>query len=164
MNNNVEETAGKFEDKVKLRREVGARISKLLTYRGVLQKELAGHLGVTDNTVSYFCNGARLPNVQQMIKIADFLKVPADYLLGLTDSLEFLENEAVSFMEGFATAAKVLKTYTDLAVAECEFKYDDFSEIEKTAFGVGRSYECLMWLKNTLDGVPFSVLCGGETE
>ncbi|MBQ7596081.1 MAG: helix-turn-helix transcriptional regulator, partial [Clostridia bacterium] len=39
----------------------------------------------TDNTVSYWCNGHRAPNLEQVIKIATLFNVSIDYLTGVTD-------------------------------------------------------------------------------
>lgn len=64
---------------------VGKRISATLTRREKTQKELAKHLGVKPNVISYFCNGDRTPNTEQLIKISQFLMVSTDYLLGITD-------------------------------------------------------------------------------
>lgn len=67
------------------KKQIGQRINSLLAIRDIKQKELAKHLGVTDNTISYFCNGTRTPNTEQIIKIADFFNVSTDYLLGRTE-------------------------------------------------------------------------------
>ena len=64
---------------------IGIRLNSALALRGIKQKELASHMHVTDNTISYFCSGKRTPNVQQIILMAKFLNVSADYLLGLSD-------------------------------------------------------------------------------
>ena len=58
----------------------------LLYTKDKTQKELAAHLGVPDNTVSYFVSGRRTPNTEQIAKIADFFDVSADYLLGRTNA------------------------------------------------------------------------------
>jgi len=62
---------------------IGRRINEALAMRDVKQKELAKALGVMDNTISYFAKGARTPNTEQIIKIANFLNVSTDFLLGL---------------------------------------------------------------------------------
>lgn len=64
---------------------IGQRINSALAAANKKQKELAAALGVTDNTISYFVSGKRTPNTEQIIKIAEFLNVSADYLLGLSD-------------------------------------------------------------------------------
>lgn len=60
------------------------RIGKLLDEKNVKQKELAKILGITDNTVSYYVSGKRTPNIDQIIKIANYFNISTDYLLGLT--------------------------------------------------------------------------------
>ena len=67
------------------RKIIGCRINKLLAINNVKQKELAAYLSIPDNTVSYFVKGARVPNIEQIIKIAKYFNVSTDYLLGLTD-------------------------------------------------------------------------------
>lgn len=66
-------------------KRIGQRINSSLAGANKLQKDLAKHLGVTDNTVSYYCNGTRIPSTLQIIEISKFLNVSADYLLGLPD-------------------------------------------------------------------------------
>ncbi len=63
---------------------IGQRINEALAQKGVKQKDLAKVLGVSDNTISYFCSGARVPNTEQLISISKALEVSTDYLLGLT--------------------------------------------------------------------------------
>ena len=69
-----------------LSKTIGKRINTLLAEQERKQKELAAHLGVPDNTVSYFVSGRRTPNTEQIAKIADFFNVSADYLLGRTNA------------------------------------------------------------------------------
>lgn len=69
-----------------LSKTIGKRINTLLAEQTKMQKELAAHLGVPDNTVSYFVSGRRTPNTEQIAKIADFFDVSADYLLGRTNA------------------------------------------------------------------------------
>ncbi len=64
---------------------IGSRINSALALRDMKQKELAKILGVTDNTVSYYVSGARTPNAEQIIAIANALDVSADYILGITE-------------------------------------------------------------------------------
>ena len=64
---------------------IGYRINAALASENKKQKELAKELGVTDNTISYFCSGKRTPNISQIVKIAKYLNVSADYLLGIED-------------------------------------------------------------------------------
>lgn len=63
---------------------IGSRINAALALRNVKQKELAKEIGVKDNVVSYWCNGSRIPNTEQIIQISNVLDVSTDYLLGKT--------------------------------------------------------------------------------
>lgn len=68
---------------IELSKTVGQRINEQLAIQEKKQKDLAQYLGVRDNIISYFCSGTRIPNTEQIKKIAEFLNVSADYLLGL---------------------------------------------------------------------------------
>lgn len=61
---------------------VGRRINTLLAEQDIKQSELAETLGIVSSTVSCFVSGTRMPNTEQLVKIADFFNVSTDYLLG----------------------------------------------------------------------------------
>lgn len=50
------------------------------------QAEFAKHLGISRPTVGFYENGERIPDALTIRKIANICDVPADYLLGITDS------------------------------------------------------------------------------
>lgn len=70
------------------KKQIATRINSALAKRGKLQKELAEAIGVTDNTISYFCSGARTPNITQLIATAKYLHTSTDYLLGLSNAID----------------------------------------------------------------------------
>lgn len=103
---------------------IGDRISKALSLRDMKQKDLAEKLGITANTVSYFCSGARIPNIEQMIKISDCLKVTTDYLLGKTEDPEIrpaatdelgLSKEAVSWIKNLLWSSRWTDTQKEIS-------------------------------------------------
>ncbi len=53
--------------------------------RGIGQVELAKHLGVSKGIISLWENGLREPTLSNLITIAKFFGVSADYLLGIED-------------------------------------------------------------------------------
>lgn len=69
---------------IELKTTIAARLQKILESFGKRQKDLAAYLGVPDNTISYFVSGKRTPNIEQIVKIAKYFHVSADYLLGLS--------------------------------------------------------------------------------
>lgn len=70
---------------MEISKKIGYRISEALADKGMMQKELAQRLGVTDNTISYYCSGKRKPTIEQIIQIAEILNVSTDYLLTKSD-------------------------------------------------------------------------------
>lgn len=85
----------------KLSKIIGNRINSLLAANEKKQKDLAEYLGVTDNTISYFVKGSRMPNVEQIKKIAEweYFNTSVDYLLGLSDVIT--NNKDVQFISNY---------------------------------------------------------------
>ena len=71
-----------MNSKEQLGSTIGFNINDLLIETNKRQKDLAQYLGVTDNTISYFCSGSRIPSVIQLVGIANFFNVTVDYLVG----------------------------------------------------------------------------------
>jgi len=79
----------------------------LLESRGIQQKWLAGEAGTTEATISRYVYGVHQPSLYIMIKIAEALNVPMDYLCGLTGSAtakETLTEGAELLLNCFARA------------------------------------------------------------
>ncbi len=73
--------------------EFGELLYQLRTERGYYQKELAAYLNVSIGTVSNYEKGIHYPDLNTLVKIADFFHVSTDYLLqrtNLTFSMESL--------------------------------------------------------------------------
>lgn len=52
-----------------------------ITHERTTQKALSDYLNVRPQTVSYYCTGESLPNCEQLLKIANFFGVTADFLM-----------------------------------------------------------------------------------
>ena len=65
---------------------IGYRLVTLLTEQGRKQKELADFLNVKPNVVSNYFTGERTPNIDQIVKIAEFFHTTPNYILGVTAS------------------------------------------------------------------------------
>ena len=109
---------------------IGQRITTALAMRDKKQKELAAAIGVTDNTISYFCSGSRTPNLQQLIAIAKELDVSTDYLLGLADPDNFTADEKLS----------MISEYTGLNNQSIQELHDALSPSFLTAYKKRYSY------------------------
>lgn len=61
----------------------GKRVKNELKEQGKLQKDLCNYLNVKKSTLSEWLNGNNEPCMEYIVKIAIFLDVTTDYLLGL---------------------------------------------------------------------------------
>ncbi|MBP3493622.1 MAG: helix-turn-helix transcriptional regulator [Oscillospiraceae bacterium] len=64
------------------------RIRELRKARKITQLKMAMDLHMTQNTISRYESGERLPGVTELVKIADYFRVSVDYLLERTDNPE----------------------------------------------------------------------------
>ncbi len=64
--------------------EFGEFLAKLRKERGILQKQVAAYLNVTVATISNYEKGVHTPDINTLIKLADFYDVSTDYLLQRT--------------------------------------------------------------------------------
>lgn len=67
----------------------GRRLGQLLEGRGIEPHALAEAVNVTDEAVSRYLSGERLPSPPTRLLIAKFLSVADDYLLGRTDDPDY---------------------------------------------------------------------------
>ena len=63
----------------------GERLRELRRERGVGQVELANRIGVSKSIISLWENGLREPTISNLVAIAKYFGVTADYLVGLSD-------------------------------------------------------------------------------
>lgn len=61
------------------------RLRALMEDQNVTQQELANVAGVTRQTVSLYAEGTSQPKAEKLQKIAQYLKVSTDYLVGLSN-------------------------------------------------------------------------------
>ena len=53
--------------------------------RGLLQKDIADFLNISKSAYGYYEQGRNEPDIQTIMRLADFYQVSVDYLLGKTD-------------------------------------------------------------------------------
>lgn len=61
---------------------LGVRIKNLRKKKGLTQQELGKLIGVTKVSISCYEKGSRIPTLDTIIRLADSLSVPLNYLLG----------------------------------------------------------------------------------
>ena len=64
------------------------RLKELRIERNISQVKLAMDLGMIQNSISRYENGAREADYKTLILFADYFNVSIDYLLGRTDNPE----------------------------------------------------------------------------
>lgn len=74
---------------------IGERLKKLRQERGILQRQLAEILKITQQTISLYESNKREPDAETLSKIADFFGVTIDYLLGRTDNPNPTEDSTI---------------------------------------------------------------------
>lgn len=57
------------------------RLREVMAERNVTQKQLAKQVGLSQQAVGYYCNGASSPDWEKLAQIAECLGVSSDYLL-----------------------------------------------------------------------------------
>ena len=63
----------------------GKTLKELRESKNISQRKLGEALGVCNQTVSFWENGQREPDMDMLISIADFFGVSIDFLCGRTD-------------------------------------------------------------------------------
>lgn len=77
--------SGRGENGFKEMSSFGKRVTELRKERLLTQKELAGELGVTKNTISVWERDVRKPDFETLTKLCAYFNVNMSYLLGEND-------------------------------------------------------------------------------
>jgi transcriptional regulator with XRE-family HTH domain len=78
-----------------MNKQVSERLEAILQEKNIKQKDLAANIGVTEVTISRYLNDERKPHLDIIIKMAEYLGVSTDYLLGMTESTQPAGNSSV---------------------------------------------------------------------
>ena len=137
-----------------IKKTVGSQINKLLAINNVKQKELAAYLSIPDNTVSYFVKGARVPNIEQIIKIAKYFNVSTDYLLGLTN-VKTTDTDLKAVAEYLCVDEELIKGFNVFKqIKNIEHKYGEPSTLRHIFSHIfldvlcGRFVQCCLYLSS----------------
>ena len=67
------------------------RIKELRRKQKITQLKMAMDLNLNQNSISRYENGERQPDINELIRIADYFGVSIDYLVGRTDDTTFFK-------------------------------------------------------------------------
>lgn len=86
-----------------------ATLRALMEKNGTTQKELADFVGVRPQTLSLYCTGETQPNVDKLLKIAEFYEVTTDYLITGTILEDLPVREMLGLSERTVENMKLVK-------------------------------------------------------
>ena len=86
-----------------------ATLRDLMEKNGTTQKELADFVGVRPQTLSLYCTGETQPNVDKLLKIAEYYKVTTDFLITGTILEDVPTRELLGFSERTVECLKLVK-------------------------------------------------------
>ena len=97
------------------------RFRLLIDETRVSQQEIADYVGVSRQAIAQWKDGKTTPDVYNFVKIAEFFKVPYEYLLGETDSKV---RENMKLVGELKLADRAINRLLDWASSEKENKSD----------------------------------------
>jgi transcriptional regulator with XRE-family HTH domain len=119
------------------------RLKELIDKSEFNQREVAEKIGISKQTISFYVNGKRLPDIDTVYKLSKFFQVSSDYLLGLSDvqSLELdvkaiheaigLSDKAIEKLKGYHKYLPGVLIPVLSELIECEAEPDALSLLEK---------------------------------
>jgi len=82
----------------------GDKLKALRIEKGLTQRKLAEKMGLVGGSISAYEKNAKHPSVKILMELCAFFNVSADYLLGLSDNIEFnmssLTDEQIQLIMG----------------------------------------------------------------
>lgn len=67
----------------------GEKLKALRIEKGLTQQQIAEKIGLVKGSISAYEQSAKYPSIDVLIKLCEMFGVSADYLLGLSDSIEY---------------------------------------------------------------------------
>ena len=77
--------------------QLGARLRTLINESGMQQQQVASKLGIKVPTFNGYVIGKREPNLEKMVKFAEYFDVSIDYLLGRTEYREMYKGNNIEY-------------------------------------------------------------------
>lgn len=82
------------------------RLQELMKSAKATQQDVAAAVGTTRQAISQYADGSVQPNIEKLYKIAEYFKVSADYLLGMSDvTTSNVDDKAINQMLGLSEKA-----------------------------------------------------------
>lgn len=105
-----------------------------LKTKGIAQKEFAQSAKVSEQNVSLWLNRDAYPNLDSLIKVADFLNYSLDFLLGRTEHEEvYLAIQRTSFQKRLKFLMEKNHQTANYIATACKFKNYNFTRWQRGA-------------------------------
>lgn len=131
---------------------IGQNIKQLRKEREMTQDELAAEIGVTPQAVSKWENDTGLPDIRQIIPLANVFRVSTDVLLGVeppVDNAESVHEWIVRMRENIDENNTETLVHALNAFKQCPREYDDAPELRMTRLMLGYQILCAGDIKLT---------------
>ena len=99
------------------------RLRNLMIERKIKQNEIATQTGTTRQAISQYMDGSILPSSDKLLKICQFLNVSANYLLGIDDAINVVEQDICSRIGLSSKSVETLISWQEAKKANPK-KYD----------------------------------------
>lgn len=109
------------------RKEIGRRIQKSRNEAGYTQEELSENVGLSPGFIAAIERGAKMPGLENLIRIAEALNVSVDWLLGIRRKTP--ENREVFYLDEEIRGLPVCAQKRIQSVVETMVDYE--KQIEK---------------------------------
>lgn len=83
------------------------RLKFLIKEKGTTQTEVADGIGILKQSLSYYVNARRVPDITVLKKMCEYFNVSADYFIGTNKEMVFLENK-IDELEQKLTSIKMI--------------------------------------------------------
>ena len=93
-------------------------LKKLRTEAAISQKQLADSVGVSQQSINKYENHSIEPDIETLMRIADFFNTSVDYLIGYTDIRR--KTECVHAYELNAEESRIIEEYRTLSPKQKE--------------------------------------------
>lgn len=102
------------------------RLQDLLIENNLSRLQLANAIGISSTTINGYFNKNYFPQIEIAIKIAKYFNCSLDYLFGLSDNIEIVNNNECDFITNFNNVIKTNNLSIAKAMKELnmsEFNY-----------------------------------------
>lgn len=131
---------------------IGQNIRQLRKDRDMTQEELANAIGVTPQAISKWEKDTGLPDIRQIIPLANVFRVSTDVLLGVeppADNAQSVHEWIARVREGIDETDTVTVINALNALIQCPREYDDAPELRLTRLMLGYQILCAEDIKLT---------------